>query len=216
MSTSFNSYFKAMTKPWVMMGYALLMVVLFLYCDQSIAVFLKGLELGYFKPVLEGITSFGKAKLAVIVLFVVAVACRYVLHRRVWEARAWFLWLSTLVPSMIVLVLKILFGRARPELLFNDGLYGFQWLKFERLYWSFPSGHTATMMGLVFGLCVVWPRYRWIFLCFGFLVMLSRVILLQHYLSDVMVSAYLALIEVGVLQWVLQRYVPQLMKEVHG
>jgi membrane-associated phospholipid phosphatase len=44
--------------------------------------------------------------------------------------------------------------------------------------------------------------------------MSSRVILLQHYITDVMVSAYLALIEVWLLQWVLNRYAPDFMQEV--
>ena len=145
-----------------------------------------------------------------------AIGFRYVLHQHEWAAKAWFVSLCTLMTSAIVLGLKVLFGRARPELFLNEGLYGFQWVKFERLYWSFPSGHVATMMGLMFGLYIVWPRYRWVFLSLGLLVMLSRVILFQHYVSDVMVSAYLALIEVGILQWALQRYAPQFMKEVYA
>ncbi|MCH9755820.1 MAG: phosphatase PAP2 family protein [Gammaproteobacteria bacterium] len=214
--TPFNQLFKCMTKPWVIASYALLMVLLFLYFDKPIAVFFHDLKLGYLKYFLVAITSLGKSKPAIGLLFLLALLFRYIVHKKKWEMRAWFLWLCTLIPSVIVLGLKMLFGRARPELWFSDGLYGFQWIKFERLYWSFPSGHTATMMGLMFGLCVVWPRYRFVFLLFGFFVMLSRIVLFQHYVSDVMVSLYLTLIEVGILQWVLQRYAPQIMKEVHG
>ena len=71
-------------------------------------------------------------------------------------------------------------------------------------------------MGCMLGGFVIWPKYRWIFLSVGLLVMITRVILLQHYLTDVLVSAYLALIEVWVLQYLLRRYAPSFMSEVTG
>ncbi|MDX2345722.1 MAG: phosphatase PAP2 family protein [Legionella sp.] len=214
--TPFDKFFKNMTKPWVVVSYALLMVGLFLYVDACVALFFHRIELGYMQPLSESVTALGEARPLIGMLLGAIIGCRYVLHWRQWEMRAWFLALSVLIPSIIVLGLKILFGRARPELLFDNGIYGFQWLEFSRPFWSFPSGHTATLMGCMFGSCVVWPRYRWLFLCTGFLVMSSRVILLQHYISDVMVSAYLALIEVWILQWALHRYAPKFMKEVEG
>ncbi len=210
----FEALFKGMTKPWVIVSYAAMMVCLFLYVDKSIAIFFDTLEHGHFQTLLGHITILGKSKPTIGILVILALIFRYVLRLSQWEAKAWFLCLCTLIPSVIVLALKILFGRARPELLFSDGLYGFQWLEYSRPFWSFPSGHTATIMGLVFGLCIVWPKQCLIFLSLGCLVMLSRIVLVQHYMSDVMVSAYLALIEVGVLQWVFQRYAPEFMKEV--
>jgi membrane-associated phospholipid phosphatase len=212
--TPFNQFFKNMTKPWVMITYALLMVCLFVYVDASVAIFFHRVELGYIQPLSKWVTLLGKSKPLIGVLIGFILIFRYIFRWRKWEMRAWFLALCTVVPSLIVLGLKILFGRARPELLFNDGIYGFQWLKYTRLFWSFPSGHTATLMGCMLGSCIIWPKYRWMFLCIGFLVMLSRVILLQHYITDVLVSAYLALIEVWVLQWLLNRYAPNFMKEV--
>ncbi len=214
--TPFEVYFKRMTKPWVLASFVALMALFFLYTDKPVALFCYDFKFGYFQPILEIITNLGKKTRALGILFVLAIIFRYILHRRQWEMRAWFLWLCTFVPSLIVLGLKVLFGRARPELFIHEKIYGFQWIKFERLYWSFPSGHTATMMGCMFGLCIVWPRYRWGFLGLGFLVMLSRILLYQHYVSDVLVSAYLALIEVGVLHWLLRRYAPQFMKEVYA
>ncbi len=210
----FNQWFKCMTQPWVIVSYALLMVLSFLYLDKPIATFCYKLDLGYFQHILQTVTHLGKAKPAIGILFILAIAFRYLWKHRAWEVRAWFLWLCTLVPSVIVLGLKILFGRSRPEMFFNQGEYGFQWLQFERLHWSFPSGHTATVMGFVFGLCIVWPRYRYLFLLFGFLVMMSRIVLFQHYFSDVAVSLYLTFIEVGILQWLLTRYAPHFMQEV--
>ena len=210
----FNHLFKIMTKSWVMLSYVLLMIGLFLYVDAPVALFFHRIELGYIQPLSQGITTLGKARPLIALLILLTLGFRYFLRRRQWEMWGWFLCLTTLIPSVIVVGLKIIFGRARPELLFDEGIYGFQWFEYSRPFWSFPSGHTATLMGCMLGAYIIWPKYRWVFLSIGFLVMASRVILLQHYISDVLVSAYLALIEVGILQWVLQRYAPHFMKEV--
>jgi membrane-associated phospholipid phosphatase len=210
----FDRFFKNMTQPWVAISYAALMTCLFLYVDAPVTIFFHQAEIGYILPLSTVITTLGKAKPVIGFLVLSVLIFRYILHWRQWEMRTWFLCLSTLVPSIIVLGLKIIFGRARPELLFSDGLYGFQWFEFSRPLWSFPSGHTATLMGCMLGSCIIWPKRRWIFLLIGLCVMSSRVILLQHYITDVMVSAYLALIEVWLLQWVLNRYAPDFMQEV--
>jgi len=76
------------------------------------------------------------------------------------------------------------------------GFYGF---KTSYDYWSFPSGHTTTIMSLAFGLSVLFPRYWVILVSSAVVVALSRVLLIQHYLSDVIVATYLALIEVTIL-----------------
>ena len=187
-----------------------------MYVDAPVAMFFHRIELGHIQPLSEWVTCLGKAKPLIAILLISAVMFRYVLRMRQWEIRIWFLCLSTLVPSVIVLGLKIIFGRARPELLFQDNLYGFQWFEHSRPFWSFPSGHTATLMGCMFGAFIVFPKYRWVFLSIGLLVMTTRVILLQHYITDVLVSAYLAMIEVWVLQFVLRRYAPSFMHEVTG
>ena len=214
--TPFNRLFKHMTKPWVVVSYTLLMVFLFMYVDAPVAMFFHRIELGYIQPLSERITLLGKSKPLIGALIGLIIGMRYVLHWHQWEMRAWFLAACTFVPSLIVLGLKIIFGRARPELLFDDGLYGFQWFQFSRAFWSFPSGHTATLMGCMLGACIAWPRYRFLFLGIGFLVMTTRVILLQHYISDVLVSAYLVLLEVWVIQWLFDKYAPNFMKEVRG
>ena len=107
---------------------------------------------------------------------------------------------------VVNLVLKIVFSRARPDLLFSQQWYGFYGFKFSAPFWSFPSGHATTIMGFVFALCALWPKYRYLFLLYGVLIALSRVVLTHHYLSDVMVASYLALVEVGLLySWFVQR-----------
>lgn len=214
--TSFDRLFKGMTKPWVAISYVFLVVLSFLYIDKPLTLFCASLDWGQFVVVLNGLTFLGYKTMYVLGLPVFALVFRYVLKHRTWACRTWFLWLCVFVPNAIGAVFKILVGRARPELLLQAQEYGFKWVHMDHLHHSFPSGHTATIMGLVFGLWIVMPRYRFMFLCFGVAVGISRILLLQHYLSDVLTAAYLALIEVWIMQRVLQRYAPKFIEEIHG
>jgi len=214
--TPFDRLFQGMTKPWVVISYVLVVTLSFLYVDKPLTLFCQSLDWGTFVAVLKGFTRLGGRTIYVIGLPVLALVLRYVLKRKTWACRTWFLWLCVFVPNAVAFVLKIIFGRARPELLLQAQEYGFQWVRLDHVHHSFPSGHTTTIMGLVFGLWIIIPRYRWLFLCLGVAVGMSRILLLQHYLSDVLTAAYLVLIEVWIMQRVLQRYAPTFIEEVHG
>jgi len=101
--------------------------------------------------------------------------------------------------------LKVIFGRARPDMLFNDQLYGFYGLQTHAQFWSFPSGHTTTVMGFVFGLCALFPRHCVAFILTGLIVVSTRILLTHHFLSDVLIASYLALLEVGLLYCIMWR-----------
>jgi membrane-associated phospholipid phosphatase len=88
-------------------------------------------------------------------------------------------------------LLKMLFGRARPRLFFQQGVYGFDLLRVEHAWISFPSGHAATAASAALTLSLLFPRFRAVFLCAGTVIALSRVVLTQHYLSDVIAGAFL-------------------------
>jgi len=214
--TSFDRLFKGMTKPWVAISYVLLVTLSFLYFDKPLTLFCQSLDWGQFEHVFKGFTFLGNKTIYVLGLPVLALVLRYGLKHRTWACRTWFLWLCVFVPNAVGAVLKVLFGRARPELLWQAQEYGFKWVHLDHVHHSFPSGHTTTIMGLVFGLWIIMPRYRFVFLTLGVLVACSRVLLLQHYLSDILVAAYLALIEVWIMQRVLQHYAPKFIEEVHG
>jgi membrane-associated phospholipid phosphatase len=64
---------------------------------------------------------------------------------------------------------------------------------------SFPSGHTATAVGLAFGLAWLYPRGRWLFASFAFLAAVQRVWSSAHYVSDTLAAAALASVVAGAL-----------------
>ncbi|MFY3547759.1 phosphatase PAP2 family protein [Achromobacter insolitus] len=111
-------------------------------------------------------------------------------------ARGSLLMLSTLaVGGLVVLVLKRSVARARPELFFEKGIYGLgESFSRVQLYNSFPSSHTYAAFAVAVVLGILAPRWRWVFLLLAVLVAMSRLLNLDHYLSDVMTAAGIAVL----------------------
>lgn len=203
--TRFDRLFAIMTKPSVVVLYIAFIIFSFLYLDQPIAYYFHQVDVRANFPLINWLTKLGLGGLYLIALLLFVLFFRYIRPNKQAEVQAWFVWLCVLLPSLICLVLKILLGRARPDLLFSEQLYGFYGLQKHAPFWSFPSGHTTNIMGLIFGLCVLFPRYCYALLAVGLLIASTRIFLTHHYLSDVLAASYLALIEVGLLRWWLER-----------
>ena len=172
-------------------------LISYFFLDRPIAEYFHLVDFKINMEVIGWLTKLGSNALYLGPLFILALFFRYLYCNKKWEVRVWFLWLCVLIPDLICLLLKIVFGRARPLLFFNEHLYGFYWMKWDVPYWSFPSGHTTTIMGFIFGLSILFPRYFYELVLLGLMVVLSRVFLTEHYLSDVLASSYLVLVELG-------------------
>jgi lipid A 4'-phosphatase len=105
-----------------------------------------------------------------------------------------FFFATLAAAGLVVDVLKGVFGRARPKLLFADGEYGFFFGSAHADYWSFPSGHTANAVAIALALFAIWPRFLPLYVVFALLVALSRIIITAHYLSDVIMGACVAVV----------------------
>ena len=205
--TKFERMFKMMTKPWVIVVSFALIALVYFYVDRPVSIAVHHLELIKLYPFLDPLTDFGFGAFYMVFFAIIAIIIRALFHNELWERRAWFLWICVVVPNLICLILKVLLGRARPDMLFSAQMYGFYGLQKYSTYWSFPSGHTTTIMGLMFGLSAMFPRFLTGFVLFGAVIACSRVLLLKHYLSDVMIASYLALLEVGLMYYWLSEHV---------
>jgi len=107
-----------------------------------------------------------------------------------WMASALlFAFVAIAASGLFVDVLKIIFGRTRPRLWEEEGLYGFApFALTDSLYKSFPSGHANTALAVAAVLACFWPRLRYLFLALALPVAVSRVVITAHYLSDVIVG----------------------------
>jgi lipid A 4'-phosphatase len=103
-----------------------------------------------------------------------------------------FLFLSIAASGLMVDILKVVCGRARPKLLFESDVYGFLWFGWHPDRWSFPSGHSATIVALMTALWYLWPQHLLFYILAAATVAGSRVVVGAHYLGDVLAGALIA------------------------
>jgi membrane-associated phospholipid phosphatase len=130
----------------------------------------------------------------------VFVACKLMGANVLWGNRALFGLLAATTPGIWTDLLKFFFGRPRPELYFEHGLYGFQPFNTDPNFWSFPSGHSAEAAAMAVALSLLMPAYRARFLLAAVMVASSRVVLGIHYPSDAIAGFLVGLLVVVVLK----------------
>ena len=108
--------------------------------------------------------------------------------------KARFVFISLATSGILVLLIKMLAGRFRPEMYFKAHDFGFDFFHVKQTMMSFPSGHSATAMGAAAACALLFPKYRFLFYGFGLLVMISRVVIVRHYPSDILIGALLGVL----------------------
>jgi len=103
-----------------------------------------------------------------------------------WLAGAFaFVFAAIATPGLVNNGLKILIGRARPSVLVEQGIYGFDPFNMYARFHSFPSGHSVTMGALAVALAILLPAYRWWFFAAGVVLASTRMVVNAHFASDV-------------------------------
>jgi len=194
-----------MKKPWVIALYAVFVVLIYLFVDRPLALYWHALDLDSNLRALKWFTRLGSWLVYLALFFVAACHFRYVGKQADLEKKAWYLFLCVLIPNLVASALKVSLSRARPELLFANNQYGFYWFQFSDAYWSFPSGHAVTVGALATGVSVLLPRYCFALYGLALAVAASRVLLTNHYLSDVLAGFYLGILLVVLITPYFQR-----------
>lgn len=172
------------------------------WLDRPLALGLKSVEDGAVTGFLRAATVFGNGWLwglglggAALALWLAGKAARSAALvaglDRAAERALFGLACVTLVP-LVGTILKPLIGRARPRLLFEHGVYGFDPLNFAAAWHSMPSGHTMVAVGAAMALALQAPRLWPLGAALVVVVGASRVGTTVHYLGDVLVSLGLA------------------------
>ncbi len=203
---SFERLFLSMSTSRRILAYLFLVVLVYYYLDKPLTLWIYHHHFQEKFAFLRSLTLLGESSFVLCCLVSIALIFRYIKPKQLWEERAWFLTVCVLIPNLICLILKVLLGRARPELFLQEGLYGFFGFHSQSMYWSLPSGHTTTVMGLAFGLSILFPKRVFTFIMLALCIVATRILLLKHFMSDVMTASFLALIEVGVIALILKRY----------
>lgn len=108
--------------------------------------------------------------------------------------------LSVAIATYLKECFKIIFGRywistwihGNPSLLENNA-YGFNFLKSDASFQSFPSGHTVVTCSALTFFWIYFPKYRIGIALLALLQMMGQIGMNYHYLSDVLVGAFLGI-----------------------
>lgn len=210
----FQRMLSLMLKPWMILMAIAMIAFAYFYLDKDITLYCYNHALIEKFPGLQIITLLGSVKLALILLPIIALISFYGLHKKSLAFKAWVLWGMVLFPGIINLFLKIAIGRVRPIGLIENQEFGFYGLGFENKFQSFPSGNTQTITGLMIGLLIFYPKYYYWYFSAIFLVAASRVLLTFHYLSDVLATFYLVILELGLLFFLLKKKYPNIYEKI--
>lgn len=105
-----------------------------------------------------------------------------------------FMLLCFSISGVIVMILKMVLGRARPYHSSEFHSLDFNPMTLNWDYQSFPSGHTQVGFTLASFISILYPRLTIGIFTFASLVGLSRVVLEKHYLGDVFAGAYIGIL----------------------
>jgi membrane-associated phospholipid phosphatase len=119
------------------------------------------------------------------------------LNRPAAAAKIFFVVLTCEFTGLAGLILRILFGRTRPLAHAPQGFYGVwhdgHWIIGKYEFSAFPSGHTATAVGLAAAAWLVHRGWGALAAVYALAVMWSRIALQCHHFSDVVASTFLAI-----------------------
>lgn len=178
----------------------LLIILSYFFLDLPVTLYCKGLNKGIL-DFFGIVTEFGISTWYLVGSFALFLFYRFFQRRPIYAYRAFFLFISIAASGIIANIIKVIIGRYRPEMFFEKGLYGVNFLNFSFSNFShgltsFPSGHTATTFSLAWALSLFFPRTRIPLFCFAVMVGVSRVIITSHYLSDALGGAYVGIMSV--------------------
>jgi membrane-associated phospholipid phosphatase len=102
-----------------------------------------------------------------------------------------FVFVSIAGAGLIANLTKNILGRARPKLFDTVGPLDFQFFAFSPDHASLPSGHATNIFAFATVIAILWPRGRVLLYTFAAWIAASRVLIGQHYVTDVVLGAVL-------------------------
>lgn len=129
--------------------------------------------------------------------------------------RAGSLILGTLaIGHLLVFALKQTLARLRPSELVRSGESGFGLPFSGEPFTSLPSSHSFTAFAMAAVLSRLQPELRAVFIGAALLVAVQRLLTQQHFLSDIFVSLFLALMVSSAVEAIWQSGAPRLARRL--
>jgi membrane-associated phospholipid phosphatase len=103
--------------------------------------------------------------------------------------RVGFLFTAIAVPGLFDTTIKRMIGRARPMVPGHVDPFAFAPFIWRADHASLPSGHATTVFSVLVAFGCLWPRARAVLLLYAGLIVVSRIVVLAHFPSDVIAGA---------------------------
>jgi membrane-associated phospholipid phosphatase len=184
------------------LGFAVLIALLYLL-DRPVSVLGTGLPADV-RRVFRWITRWGESDWVLIPTFagwliawLLSIVTRDKLKAALGEfaALSGFIFAGVGFPGLISAILKRVFGRGRPETWTAEAPIAFRPFSWGNYDWqSFPSGHATTSFALAAVIALLWPRAFWVAIVLAATIAISRIILGQHYPTDITAGAVLGVL----------------------
>jgi len=170
------------------------------YSDRAVAQAFNDPSFAGLRQFCSDITDIGLGAIYVFIALVIYFSSLWILPRMQWFAKH-SLWISKVrfasgfslaalfFVGLFNLLLKILFGRQRPHMTETFESFNFDPVNFHWYWHSFPSGHAQVVFVVATLLSFAWPRFKVLFLLSAFAIALTRVVIHQHFLSDIILGA---------------------------
>lgn len=172
--------------------------VLIWFIDRPIALHVPDVANAPLFALARRLSDIGDPIILIAATTVAYAAFRFGDRGRLTANRVLFVLVSSAGASVCTMILKVVFGRSRPELFLQDREYVFRFLHSESGFDSFPSEHAAVAAALAAALSLLVPAYRQTFVLLMFLLAAGRVLLGVHYVSDVLSGIFIGLAAVRV------------------
>ena len=175
----------------------MLSIISYLYIDRSLVLTLHNdsSASSFLLVTSNSLSTIFEPKAWAVLFAIVAVISLWLFFVKKVNSRLYVWTLSLFLCLAITTTLKWTLARYRPELLLNADLYGFHGFSTSSKYNSFPSGHSSlAFAGLLGGAYLINKKSIYIiFTLIAILIVISRILSGQHYLSDVLVGSYIGI-----------------------
>ena len=108
--------------------------------------------------------------------------------------RIQYIFFSVFIAMLTGEAIKAIAGRGRPFVGGEADAFNFSPFVRSEAFSSFPSGHALAAFAVAFSVSAVWPRLQVAMWVYAVLICLSRVVLLAHHPSDVVVGALVGVV----------------------
>jgi len=131
----------------------------YFFLDRPIALWCAHYCVGKYNDFFRIVTQFGISTPYLIGSALLFIFFYYSKKNLYYANHTLFIFVSVAFSGITTGIIKVVVARFRPSMLFEHGLYGFDFFHRDSAINSFPSGHTTTAFALAMYISIFWPRW---------------------------------------------------------